>query len=130
MESEIILEFISNMPIYILGKEIQNEIKNFVSNWDSSDKVNPRNSTLYLISMLARNATLNFPLPSVIDIDLAYPFFKEAALERFFGMNGQGVRKIILTLGQENRLNLLQNTLVVLMSLILPITGPEKVMKT
>ena len=107
MGSEIILEFISNMSKDILGKEIQNEIKNFVSNWDSDDKVNPRNRTLFLISMLERNVTMKFPLPAVIDLDLTYPFFKKAALERFFGMDGQGVRKIKLTLGQENRLNVL-----------------------
>ena len=110
MGSQIILEFISNMSTDILGKEIQNEIKNFVSNLDSNDEVNPRNRTLFLISMLEGNATFKFPLPAVIDIDLTYPFFKKAALERFFGMDGQGVRKIKLTLGQENRLNVLQNT--------------------
>ena len=108
MGSQIILEFISNMSTDIMGKEIQNKIKNFVSKWDSDDKVNPRNRTSFLISMLEGNETLKFPLPAVIDIELDF-FIKKSALEMFFGMDGQGVRKIILTLRENNRLNVLEN---------------------
>ena len=109
MGSQIILEFISNMSTDILGKAIQNEIKIFVSKWDSYDKVNPRNRTSFLISMLEGNETLKFSLPAVIDINLNTSF-KKPALERFFDMDGQGVKKIKLTLGQNNRVNVLQNT--------------------
>ena len=48
MGSQIILEFISKMSTDILGKEIQNTIKDFVSKWDSDDKVDPRNLTSFL----------------------------------------------------------------------------------
>ena len=109
MGSQIILEFISNMSTDILGEEIQKLIKDFVSKWDSDDKVDPKSRTSFLISMLERSETLQFPLPAVIDIDFTYSSYKKSALERFFDMDGQGVRKISLTLGQTNRLNVLQN---------------------
>ena len=108
--SQIILEFISKMSTDILGKEMQNTIKNFVSKWDSDDKVDPRNLTSFLISMLEGTETLKFPLPAVIDIDFIYSSHEKSALEKFLGMDGQGVRKINLTLDQNTRLNVLQNT--------------------
>ena len=110
MGSQIILEFISNMSTDILGEEIQKLIKDFVSKWDLDDKVDPKSRTSFLISMLEGTETLQFPLPAVIDIDFTYTAYKKSALERFFDMDGQGVRKINLTLGQTNRLNGLQNT--------------------
>ena len=112
MGSQIIIEFISNMSTDILGKEIQNEIKNFVSKWDLNDKVNPKSRTSFLLSMLEGTDTLKFPLPAEIDIDFRYTSFKKPALERFFSMDGKGVRKINLILDQTKRLNVLQNTTV------------------
>ena len=109
MGSQIIIEFISNMSTDILGKEIQNEIKNFVSIWDSDDKVNPKIRTSFLLSILEETETLKFPLPAVIDIDL-YSSLKKSALERFFSMDGQCVRTINLCLGPKNCLNVLRNT--------------------
>ena len=110
--SQIILEFISKMSTDILGTEKQNAIKDFVSKWDSDDKVDPRNLTSFLISMLEGTETLKFPLPAVIDIDFIYSSYEKSALERFLGMDGQGVRKINLTLDQNTRLNVLQNTTI------------------
>ena len=112
MGSQIILEFISNMSTDILGKEIQKEIKHFVSKWDSDYKVDPQCRTSFLISMLEGNETLKFPLPAEINIDFIYNSFKKPALERFFSMDGQGVRKISLTPDQNNILNVLQNTTI------------------
>ena len=63
--------------------------------------------------MLEETETLKFPLPAVIDIDLTYTSFKKSALERFFSMDGKRVRKICLTPGQNNMLNVLQNTTIV-----------------
>ena len=111
MASKIILEFISNMSPK-LEAEIQKLITDFVSSLDSDDKVDPRSRTSFLISMLEGTETLKFPLPAVIDIDFRYNSFKKPALERFFGMDGQGVRKISLTLDENNRLNVLQNTTI------------------
>ena len=110
--SQIILEFISNMSTDILGNEIQEKIKDFVSKWDSDDKVDPKSRTSFLISMLEGNKTLKFHLPALVDIDFRYNSFKESALERFFGMDGISVRKINLTLDQSTRLNVLQNTTI------------------
>ena len=112
MGSQIILEFISNMSTDIMGKEIQKKIEEFVSKWNSDDKVHPRVRTSFLISMLEGTETLTFPLPAVIDIDFTESSFKKSALDRFFGMDGQGVRKISLTLDRKNRLNVLKNTTI------------------
>ena len=112
MGSQIILEFISNMSTDILGKEIQKKIKHFVSKWDSDDNVDPQRRTSFLISMLEGNETLKFPLPAEININFRYNSFKKPALERFFSMNGEGVRKISLNLDENNRLNVLQNTTI------------------
>ena len=109
MGSQIILEFISNMSTNILRKEIQKKFEDFVSAWESDDKVNPKSRTSFLLSMLEGTETLKFPLPAVIDIDL-YSSFKKSALERFFSLDGQCVRTINIGLGQNNRLNVLQNT--------------------
>ena len=112
MGSQIILEFISNMSKDILGEEIQKLIKDFVSKWDSDDKVDPKSRTSFLISMLEGTETLQFPLPAVIDIDFVYTSYKKSAMNRFLGMDGQGVRKICLTLYKRSRLNVLQNTTI------------------
>ena len=110
MGSQIILEFVSNMSTDILKREMQKTIKDFVSKWDSDDKVDPKSRTSFLISMLEGTETLQFPLPAVIDVDFTYTSYKNSALKRFFDMNGQGVRKISLTLDEDSRLNVLQNT--------------------
>ena len=109
--SQVILEFVSNMSTK-MGKEIKKKIKDFVSKCDSDDKVDSRTRTSFLISMLEGNETLKFPLPAVIEINFRYNFFKMSALKRFFSMDGQGVRKISLTLDQNNRLSVLQDTKV------------------
>ena len=109
MGSQIILAFISNMSTNILGEKIQKKFQDFISKWDSDDKVNPRNRTSFLISMLEGNE-MKFPLPAVVDINFSrYYYFKKSALDRFLDMNGQGVKKITVTLSLKNRLNLLQN---------------------
>ena len=73
--------------------------------------------------MLKGNKTLTYPLPAVVDIDLREfdfishrfkKFFKflyrqKSTLENFFDMDGTGVKKLILILGEYNRMNLLQN---------------------
>ena len=109
--SQVILEFVSNMSTK-MGKEIKKKIKDFVSKCDSDDKVDSRTRTSFLISMLEGNETLKFPLPAAIEINFRYNFFKMSALKRFFSMDGQGVRKISLTLDQNNRLSVLQDTKV------------------
>ena len=123
MGSQIILEFVSNMSTR-MGKEIQKKIRNYVSTWDSDEKVDPKSRTSFLISMLKGNKQLKFSLPVVVDIDLReydfvsdrirkflkILFHQKSPLERFFDMDGHGVKKISLTLGQYNRLNVLQNT--------------------
>ena len=125
MGSQIILEFVSNMSTK-MGKEIQKNIRDYVSKWDSDDKVDPKSRTSFLISMLNANKKLTFSLPVVVDIDLReydfvsdrirkflmFFFRQKSALERFFDMDGHQVRKINLILGQYNRLNLLQNTAI------------------
>ena len=62
--------------------------------------------------MMEGTETFKFSLPAVIDIDFRYVSFKKPALERFFSMDGKGVRKMNLILDQTNRLNFLQNTKV------------------
>ena len=123
MGSQIILEFVSNMSTKI-GKKIQKQIKDYVFSWDSDDKVDLKSRTLFLISMLKGNKTLTFPLPAVVEIDLREfdfkshrfrKFFKifyrqESTLEKFFDMDGTRVKKLILILGEYNRMNVLQNT--------------------
>ena len=113
MGSQIILEFVSNMSTKI-GKKIQKQIQEYVSKWDLDDKVDPKNRTSFLISMLKGNKTLTFPLPAVVDIDLREfdfislrfrKFFKflnrqKSTLEKFFDMDGTGVKKLILILGE------------------------------
>ena len=111
MASKIILEFVSNMSPE-LEAEIQKLIKDVVLKWDTGKRVNSKSCTSFLISMLEGTETLKFPLPAVIDIDFRYNSFKKPALERFFSMDGNGVRKIYLILDQTNRLNVLQNTTV------------------
>ena len=101
------------MSTDISEKEIQNKIKLFVSKLDSDDKVDPKSHTSFLLSMLEENMSLTFQLPHVIDIDLRNTSFKRSAFERFFDMDGQGVRKINLSLDQNNRLNVLQNTKII-----------------
>ena len=127
MGSQMILEFMSNMSMK-MGTEIQQKITDYVSTWNSDDKVNHKSRTSFLISMLEGNQTMTFSLPVFVDVDLReydflldrirkflssfFLFPQKTALERFFGMNGHGVRKINLTLGQYNRLNVLQNTTI------------------
>ena len=108
MASKVILEFISNMSPKF-ENEIQKLIKDFVTSLDSGDNVDPKSLTSFLVSILEETETLKFPLPAEIDIDLEYNSFKKSVLERFLDMNGQGVRKINLTVDQDNRLNMLQN---------------------
>ena len=111
MASKIILEFVSNMSPELDAK-IQKLIKDVVLKWDTDKRVNSKSCTSFLVSMLERTDTLKFPLPAVIDIDFRYNSFKKPALERFFSMDGKGVRKINLILDQTKRLNVLQNTTV------------------
>ena len=111
MASKIILEFVSNMSSN-LKAEIQKLIKDFVLKWDTDKKVDSKSCTSFLISMLEGTETLKFPLPAVIDIDFRSNSFEKPALQRFFSMDGKGVRKINLILNQTNRLNVLQNTIV------------------
>ena len=119
--SQIILEFVSNMSTK-MGKEIQKKIKDYVSTWD--DKVDPKSRTSFLISMLEGNKKLTFPLPAVVDIDLReydhapglYSkllniFLRsESTLERFFHMDGKGVKHVRFILANYKRLNVLTNT--------------------
>ena len=123
MGSQIILEFVSNMSTKI-GKKIQKQIQDYVSSWDSDDKVDPKSRTSFFISMLKGNKTLTFPLPAVVEIDMREfdfishrfrKFFKflyreKSTLEKFFNMDGTRVKKFILILGEYNRINVLQNT--------------------
>ena len=122
MGSQIILEFVSNLSTKV-GKRIQKQIQDCVSSWDSDDKVDPKSRTSFLISMLKGNKTLTFPLPAVVDIDLRefdfishrfkkffmFLYRQKSALEKFFDMDGSGVKKLILIVGEYNRVNVLQN---------------------
>ena len=123
MGSQIILEFVSNMSTKI-GKRIQQQIQDYVSSWDSDDEVDQKSRTSFLISMLKGNKTLTFPLPAVVEIDMRKfdfishrfrKFFKflyrqKSTLEKFFDMDGTGVKKFVLILGEYNRMNVIQNT--------------------
>ena len=123
MGSQIILEFVSNMSRK-MGKEIQKKIRDYVSKWDSDDKLDEKSRTSFLILMLKGNKNLTFPLPAVVDIDLREydivpgfftKFFNifirsKSALERFFDMDGKGVKNIKFIPGEYNRLNVLTNT--------------------
>ena len=124
MGSQIILEFISNMSTKI-GKRIQKQIQGYASSWNSDDKVDPKSHTSFLISMLKGNKTLTFPLPAVVDIDLRefdfishsvtrflhrFLYRQKSTVEKFFAMDGTGVQKLILIVGEYNRMNVLQNT--------------------
>ena len=124
MGSQIILEFISNMSTKI-GKRIQKQIQGYASSWNSDDKVDPKSHTSFLISMLKGNKTLTFPLPAVVDIDLRefdfishsvtrflhrFLYRQNSTVEKFLAMDGTGVQKLILIVGEYNRMNVLQNT--------------------
>ena len=127
MGSQIILEFVSNLSTK-MGKEIQKKIMDYVSTWDSDDKVDPKSRTSFLISMLEGIKTLTFPLPAVVDIDLreydhapgVMSFLprlfsrcfkmKKSTLDQFLDMDGHGVKQVNLTLGKHKRLKALKNT--------------------
>ena len=122
MGSQIILSFIAAMSKK-LGKVIQNQIKDFISAWKTNDDVDPKSRTSFLIAMLKDNKKLTFPLPAILDIDLQdYDsvtgrimnfikslFGQKSTLERFINMDGRGVKKINIGVGQYNRLGLLLN---------------------
>ena len=123
MGSQIILEFVSNMSTN-MGNEIQKQIQEYVSSWDSDDKLDPKSRTSFLILMLKGNENLTFPLPAVVDIDLreydhAPGLFSKllniftsskSTLEKFFNMDGKGVKIIRFIPAEYNRLNVLKNT--------------------
>ena len=122
MGSHIILSFIAAMSKK-MGKVIQNQIKDYISTWVSNDDVNPKSRTAFLIAMLKGSQNLTFPLPAILYIDLQdHDFFheriknyfrslfgKKSTLERFLNMDGRGVKKIIIGVGQYSRLGLLLN---------------------
>ena len=122
MGSQIILSFIAEMSTK-LGKVIQNQIKDYISAWKTNDNVDPKSRTSFLIAMLKDNKKLTFPLPAILDIDLQnYDsvtgrimnfikslFGQKSTLDRFINMDGRGVKKINIGLGQYNRLSLLLN---------------------
>ena len=121
--SQIILEFVSNMSTE-MGTEIQKKIRDYVSKWDSDDKVDEKSRTSFLISMLKGNKNVTFPLPAVVDIDLreydytpglflklANIFIRsKSTLEIFFHMDGKGVKHVKFIPAEYNRLNVLRNT--------------------
>ena len=122
MGSQIILSFITAMSTK-MGKVIQNQIKDYISTWESNDDVDPKSRTSFLIAMLKDNKKITFPLPAILDIDLqvydlVYKrirnflkslFGQKSTLERFLIMDGRGVKEINIGVGQYNRLNLLLN---------------------
>ena len=122
MGSQIIISFIAAMSKK-LGKVIQNQIKDFISAWKTNDDVDPKSRTSFLIAMLKDNKKLTFPLPAILDIDLQdYDsvtgrimnfikslFGQKSTLERFINMDGRGVKKINIGVGQYNRLGLSLN---------------------
>ena len=122
MGSQIILSFIAAMSTK-MGKVIQNQIKDYISAWKTNDNVDPKSRTSFLIAMLKDNKKLTFPLPAVLDIDLQnYDsvtsrimnfikslFGQKSTLDRFINMDGRGVKKINIGVGQYNRLSLLLN---------------------
>ena len=120
MGSQIILGFIAAMSKK-LGKVIQNQIKDYISAWKTNDDVDPKSRTSFLMAMLKDNQKLTFPLPAILDIDLQdYDsvtgrimnfikslFGQKSTLERFINMDGRGVKKINIGVGQYSRLGLL-----------------------
>ena len=122
MGSQIILGFIAAMSKK-LGKVIQNQIKDYISAWKTNDDIDPKSRTSFLMAMLKDNRKLTFPLPAILDIDLQdYDsvtgrimnfikslFGQKPTLERFINMDGRGVKKINIGVGQYNRLGLLLN---------------------
>ena len=122
MGSQIILSFIGAMSTK-MGKVIQKQIKDYISTWTSNDDVDPKSRSSFLIAMLKDNKKLTFPLPAALDIDLQdYDsvtgrimnfikslFGQKPTLQRFLNMDGRGVKKINIGVGQYNRLNLLLN---------------------
>ena len=122
MGSQIILGFIAAMSKK-LGKVIQNQIKDYISAWKTNDDIDPKSRTSFLMAMLKDNRKLTFPLPAILDIDLQdYDsvtgrimnfikslFGQKPTLERFINLDGRGVKKINIGVGQYNRLGLLLN---------------------
>ena len=122
MGSQIILSFIAAMSTK-LGKVIQNQIKDYISAWKTTDDVDPKSKTSFLFAMLKDNKKITFPLPAVLDIDLQdygsvskriqnfinSLFGQKSTLDRFLNMDGRGVKKINIGIGQYNRLGLLLN---------------------
>ena len=122
MGSQIILSFIAAMSTK-MGKVIQNQIKDYISTWESNDDVDSKSRTSFLIAMLKDNKKLTFPLPAILDIDLqVYDlvskrirnfikslFGQKSTLEKFVNMDSRGVKKINIGVGHYNRLGLLLN---------------------
>ena len=122
MGSQIILGFIAAMSKK-LGKVIQNQIKDYISAWKTNDDIDPKSRTSFLMAMLKDNKKLTFPLPAILDIDLQdYDsvtgrimnfikslFGQKSTLDRFINMDGRGVKKINIGVGQYDRLSLLLN---------------------
>ena len=120
--SKMILEFVTAMSEK-KEKEMGKKIKDYVSSWDSDEKLDPKSHTSFLISMLKGNKRLTFRLPAEIDIDLReYDVVpghfsncvnisksSKSSLERFFELDGKGVKNIKLILGEQKRLNVLVN---------------------
>ena len=120
MGSQMILSFIAAMSKK-MGKVIQQQIKDYISTWTSRDDVDSKSRTSFLISMLKDNRKLTFPLPAILDIDLQdYDsvtgsimnfikslFGQKSTLDIFLNMDGRGVKKINIGVGQYNRLELL-----------------------
>ena len=118
--SQIILSFIGAMSKK-MGKVIQNQIKDYISTWESNDDVDSKSRTSFLLAMLKDNKKLTFPLPAILDIDLqVYDlvskrirnfikslFGQNSTLERFLNMDAGGVKKINIDVGKYNRLGLL-----------------------
>ena len=63
MGSQIILSFISAMSTK-MRTVIQNQIKDYISTWESNDDVDPKSRTSFLIAMMKDNKKLAFPLPA------------------------------------------------------------------
>ena len=122
MGSQIILSFIAAMSKK-LGKVIQSKVKDYISAWQTNDDVDPKSRTSFLMAMLKDNKKLTFPLPAILDIDLQdYDsvtgrivnfikslFGQKSTLDRFMNMDGRGVKKMNIGVGQYNRLGLLLN---------------------
>ena len=122
MGSQIILSFIAAMS-QKMKRVIQNQIKDYISTWESNDDVDPKSRTSFLIAMLKDNKKLTFPLPAILDIDLqVYDlvseriinfikslFGQKSTMEKFLIMDDRGVKKIVISVGQYNRLGLLVN---------------------